>query len=126
MDERPLVEGCIANICISLYVFEFFAFYMIFFLLFFKKFGFLAILGPPYHGIGATIRIGREMLCRIFVIYSFFQKKNVSRGIKPGSTSANGKNRLKRSQISIILTYEVLGRALETLMNLEIYGYKGI
>ena len=24
---------------------------------------FLGILGPPYCGIGATIRIGREMLC---------------------------------------------------------------
>ena len=30
---------------------------------FFKKIGFLGILGPPYCGIGATIRIGREMLC---------------------------------------------------------------
>ena len=30
---------------------------------FFFKFGFLGILGPPYCGIGATIRIGREMLC---------------------------------------------------------------
>ena len=33
------------------------------FFLFFKKIRFLAILGPPYRGIGATIRIGREMLC---------------------------------------------------------------
>jgi hypothetical protein len=24
---------------------------------------FLGVLGPPYRGIGATIRIGREMLC---------------------------------------------------------------
>ena len=30
--------------------------------MFFKKIGFLAILGPP-SGIGATIRIGQEMLC---------------------------------------------------------------
>ena len=30
---------------------------------FFKKIGFLGIFGPPYCGIGATIRIGREMLC---------------------------------------------------------------
>ena len=29
----------------------------------FKKIGFLGILGPPYCGIGNTIRIGREMLC---------------------------------------------------------------
>ena len=28
-----------------------------------KKNGFLGILGPPYCGIGATIRIGREILC---------------------------------------------------------------
>ena len=28
-----------------------------------KKNGFLGILGPPYGGIGATIRIGREILC---------------------------------------------------------------
>ena len=26
-----------------------------------KKIGFLGILGPPYCGIGATIRIGREL-----------------------------------------------------------------
>ena len=57
MDERPLVEGYIANFGISLDVFEFFAFYMIFSA--FKKIGFLGILGPPYCGIGATIRIGR-------------------------------------------------------------------
>ena len=30
---------------------------------FLNFFGFLGILGPPYCGIGATIRIGREMLC---------------------------------------------------------------
>ena len=36
-------------------------FWMIF--QFFKKIGFLGILGPSYCGIGATIRIGREMLC---------------------------------------------------------------
>ena len=29
----------------------------------FQKIGFLGILDPPYCGIGATIRIGREMLC---------------------------------------------------------------
>ena len=28
-----------------------------------KQIVFLSILGPPYCGIGATIRIGREMLC---------------------------------------------------------------
>ena len=30
---------------------------------FFKKIGFLGIFGPPSYGMGATIRIGREMLC---------------------------------------------------------------
>ena len=34
-------------------------------------------------------------------------------------TSAKGIVRLKRSQISIILTYEVLGNELDTLMNLK-------
>ena len=29
----------------------------------FQKFGFLGILGLPYCGISATIRIGQEMLC---------------------------------------------------------------
>ena len=33
--------------------------------------GFGGILGPPYYGIGATIRIGREMLC---LLYAFFFK----------------------------------------------------
>ena len=40
---------------------------------FYKKNGFFGILGPPYRGIGATMRIGREMLCLpyagFFVIY---------------------------------------------------------
>ena len=40
-----------------------------FFFRFFKKLGFLGILGPPYCGIGATIRIGREML---FLPYAGF------------------------------------------------------
>ena len=58
MDWRPLVEGYIANFGISLDIFEFFHFRLFFW--FFKKFGFLGILVPPYCGIGATIRIGRE------------------------------------------------------------------
>ena len=33
------------------------------FSVFSKKIWFWGILGPPYCGIGATIRIGREMLC---------------------------------------------------------------
>ena len=31
--------------------------------MFFKKIGFWGILGPPSYGIGATIRIGREIQC---------------------------------------------------------------
>ena len=61
MDERPLVEGYIANFGISLDVFEFFRFGLFF--PFFKKIGFLGILGPPYCGIGATNRISREISC---------------------------------------------------------------
>ena len=57
MDERPLVEGFIANFGISLDVFEFLRFGS-FCPFFEKKIGFLGILGPPYRGIGATIRIG--------------------------------------------------------------------
>ena len=60
MDERPLVEGYIANFGISLDVFSFCVLDDFFRL---KKNGFLVILGSPYCGIGATIRIGREMLC---------------------------------------------------------------
>ena len=56
MDERPLVEGYIDNFGMYLDVFEFLRFGWFF--PFFKKIGFLGILGPPYRGIGATIRIG--------------------------------------------------------------------
>ena len=61
IDLRPLVKGYIANIGISLDVFEFARFLRFF--PFKKKCWFSGILGPPYCGIGATIRIGREMLC---------------------------------------------------------------
>ena len=40
-----------------------------------KKYGFWGILGPPDYGIGATIRIGREMLYLPYVgffIMDFF------------------------------------------------------
>ena len=61
MNKRPLVEGRIANFGIFLDVLEFLRFG--YFLPFFKKIGFWGILGPPSYGIGATIRIGQEMLC---------------------------------------------------------------
>ena len=38
--------------------------------MFLKKIGFWVILGPHYCGIGATIRIGREMLCLPYVGFS--------------------------------------------------------
>ena len=56
-----MVEGYIANFGISLDVFDFFRYGLFFPLK--KKIGFLGILGPPYCGIGATIRIGRESWC---------------------------------------------------------------
>ena len=41
---------------------------------FFKKIGFRGILGPPSYGIGATICIGREMLC---LPYAGFFSSNI-------------------------------------------------
>ena len=41
------------------------------FFAFFKKIGFLCIFGPPYCGIGATIRVGREMLCLPYAGFFF-------------------------------------------------------
>ena len=38
-----------------------------------KKKGFLGILGPPYCGIRAAIRIGREMLCLPYVGFFSFK-----------------------------------------------------
>ena len=58
MDQRPLVKGYIVNIGISLDVS---AFWMIFSL--YQTIWFQGILGPPYCGISATIRIGQNMLC---------------------------------------------------------------
>ena len=37
--------------------------YWMIFSVFSKKIGFWGILGPPSYGIGATIRIGREIQC---------------------------------------------------------------
>ena len=69
MDKRPLVEGYTNNFGISLDVFEFFRFGLFFpFLIFFW---FLCILGPPYCGTGATIRIGQEIQC---LPYAGFQE----------------------------------------------------
>ena len=51
----------IANFGIFQDVFEFLRFEWFF--PFFKNIVFWGILGPPSYGIGATIRIGREMLC---------------------------------------------------------------
>ena len=44
---------------------------------FFKKNEFLGILGPPYCGIGATIRIGREMLCLPYAGFFLVEEKKL-------------------------------------------------
>ena len=70
IDQRPLVKGYIANFGISLDVFEFFRFDYFFGFNFF--FGFLCILGPPYCGIGANIRISQEIQCLPYAGFFFF------------------------------------------------------
>ena len=52
-----MVEGCNAKFGIFLEIYEFLRF------CFFQKNRVLGIFGPPYFGISATIRIGRDMLC---------------------------------------------------------------
>ena len=51
-----------------------------------KKNGFWGIPGPPYCGIGATIRIGREMLCLPYAGFSslslHIKKSKISQIIK--------------------------------------------
>ena len=76
MDERPLVKGYIANFGISLDVFSVFPFRIIFLVLYF--FCFLYILGPSYCGIGANIRIGRDIQCLPYA--GFFLNGNCSLG----------------------------------------------
>ena len=49
---------------------------------FFQKIGFWGILGPPYCGIGATIRIGREMLCLPYAGFLLFHAERVKQGVK--------------------------------------------
>jgi hypothetical protein len=53
---------------------------------FFKKIVFWGILGPPYYGIGATIRIGREMLCLPFA--GFFLDILALITVSPGKSGA--------------------------------------
>ena len=47
--------------------------------LFFKKIGFWGILGPPYCGIGATIRIVREMLCLPYAGFILYKLESQAR-----------------------------------------------
>ena len=77
MDEKPLVEGYIANFCISL---DFLSFCILeeFFLFKKKKLGFL---GPPYCGISDTIRIGREMLCLPYAGFFLYLQHRALDGI---------------------------------------------
>ena len=44
-----------------------------------KKLGIWGILGPPYCGIGATIRIGQEMLCLPYAGFFFNNSKIVTK-----------------------------------------------
>ena len=69
MDQRPLVEGLIANFGISLDVFEVFAFWMIF--PFFKKICFFGILGPL--GNHASRWIRDLWLKGVSLILEYFQ-----------------------------------------------------
>ena len=62
MDYRPLVEGRKANF--GIYRNLVFKFWMTFSVK--KKTGFRGLLGPPYSGVGATIRNGQEMLCLLY------------------------------------------------------------
>ena len=69
------MDGCIANFGIFLDVLSFSV--LDDFFVFFNKFGFLGILGPPYCGIRSTIRIGQEMLCLPYAIFFFYMfRKN--------------------------------------------------
>ena len=43
-----------------------------------KKIEFWGILGPPYYGIDATIRIGREMLCLPYAGFFIYVLSNAS------------------------------------------------
>ena len=45
----------------------------------FHFFLFLGFLGPPYCGIGATIRIGQEMLCLPYAGFFLLMDNQVSR-----------------------------------------------
>ena len=89
---------------------------MIFFQ-FFKKMGFLGILGPPYCGIGATIRIGREMLCLPYAGFFFeafvfmirkglkfykicFMPYSTTKSIKKKPQKKNQKKHLRQSKIA--------------------------
>ena len=72
MDQRPLGKGYIANFGISLDVVEFMRFGLFFRSS--KKFCVSGILGQPHCGIGATICIGREMLCLPYA--QFFDRKS--------------------------------------------------
>ena len=60
---------------------------MIFFVFF--KFGFLDILGPPYCGIGATIRIGLEMPCLPYAGFLFKDFLKVYNLKKPNQKNWN-------------------------------------
>ena len=69
MDYRPLVKECIANFGIFLDFLEFLQFGRFF--LVYQKNRVSGYIGPPYCGIGATIRIGQEMICLPYARFFF-------------------------------------------------------
>ena len=73
-DQRPLVKGYIAN----LQTFFFLNFFRFGFFSVFNFFFVLCIHGSPYCGIGATIRIGREIRCLPYAGFLFNNIRNVN------------------------------------------------
>ena len=68
----------------------------------FKKIGFWAILGPPYRGIGATIRVGQEMFCLPYAGFFFFRNWDVS---NTGGTRLDSSLVNKQVGTQVVLTY---------------------
>ena len=81
MDYKPLVKGLITNFSIFLDVFDFFCVLDIFSV---KKKEFWGILGLPYCDIGATIRIGREVLCLPYADFKKIMSQLISNEVDRG------------------------------------------
>ena len=88
----------IANFVISLDVFEFFFRFGLFFL-FLIFFGVLCILGPTYCGLGATIRIGREIRCLPYAGFLLYHPK--------GRPKPKGKTSPQKNSVCLLLSFMV-------------------